>query len=284
MIQISNLKKVYGNKVALDIEHLTLENTGIVGFLGHNGAGKTTFLNILSSLIPASEGEVKLNGRDVFNQSEQMKQICFIAETSNFYPDLKIKDVLYINKLFYENWNEAYANELLSQFKLEKKLKVKNLSKGMLSALGIITGLASGTPIVIFDEPYIGLDAAARQLFYELLLENYTENPRLIIMSTHLIDEAAELFNEVIILHDGKVLMQDRYTNIQQKLVKVKGKKDTLTPFLKDKKVLQQSSFLSETSAIIEVDSHVQIPSNLSVESVKLQEVMVALSKQYREV
>lgn len=284
IIEVNQLSKSYRDKHVLNQVSFKLEGPSIVGFLGHNGAGKTTLLNILANLMPASAGEILFNGESIFDHPTKMNQICFISESDNFHNQLTIKEIMNINQLFYPNWDQGYADSMLELFRLTKKLKVKHLSKGMQSALGIIVGLASKAPVVIFDEPYIGLDAAGRSLFYELLLEEYTENPRLFIMSTHLIDEAAELFNDIIIIQDGKLVLHDTYNNVQQKLLRVKGKKPYVLDYIKDKKVLQKTTFLNEAQAIIEVnEAEAQLNEHVMVEPVKLQELMVALSKQYRE-
>jgi len=286
-IVVEQVSKKYKDKVAIDNLSFEIEGPAIVGFLGHNGAGKTTLLNIFASLISATSGKVLINGEEVFDNTNAMKQICFIAETDNFFNQLTISQLFKSNQLFYENWDQEYASQLLNRFKLNEKLKIKNLSKGMTSALGIIMGLACRTPIVIFDEPYIGLDAASRSLFYDLLLEEYTENPRLFIMSTHLIDEVADLFNEVIILQEGKLLLKDSYMNIQQKLFKVKGKKQDVESFINGKKVIHHSSFLNEVHALVKLNNQeaaqLKTHSVLSFEPIKLQELMILLSKQYRE-
>ena len=93
----------------------------------------------------------------------------------------------------------------------------------MVSALGIITGFASCASITIFDEPYIGLDVAARNMFYDLLIERQTENPRLFILSTHLIDEASELFEEIFILHEGELLLQKTTDEWREHIVALKA-------------------------------------------------------------
>lgn len=283
-ITVENLNKVYKDKVVLDSLNFEIEGPSIIGFLGHNGAGKTTFLNILASLIPATSGKILVDGEELFDHPSKMNKICFVAESDNFLSQLSIDQVFKSNQLFYDNWDQHYAEQLLSKFRLNKKMRVKKLSKGMVSALGIIIGLAARTPIVIFDEPYIGLDAAGRSMFYDLLIEDFTDNPRLIIMSTHLIDEAAELFNEVLILQDGKLIIKENFTRIQEKLFKVKGKKQEVESFIKGQKVIHQSSFLNESQVIFEatVSKFPDAPS-LTLEPVKLQELMIVLSKQYRE-
>src|SRR5699024_9753083 len=149
-IEVKDVTKTYKDKHALDHVSFTLDEPKIYGLLGRNGAGKTTFMEILSDHILSSDGDVLIDGEDPFDKD-----------------DLKIKHVLKIYSYFYPTWDQSLADELINIYQLNKQSKVKTLSKGMESALGIIVGLASKAPITIFDEPYIGLDAAARKQFYD---------------------------------------------------------------------------------------------------------------------
>src|SRR5699024_8227089 len=174
---------------AVDIDELNLYR-----LLGGEAAGNTTFMDLLA-------GHRWPTGRDVYVNSERPVDNPYIVEpigvtkhAHNINREQKLKHVLHTYSLFYPNWDEALANTLVQEYKLPIQAKVKALSKGMESALGVIVGLASNAFITIFDEPYIGLDAAVRKKFYDMLLEQYEERPRTIIFSTHLIDEVSLLF------------------------------------------------------------------------------------------
>src|SRR5699024_10234816 len=140
-----------------------------------------------------------------------------------FKGDLKIKHVLKLSSFFYPTWDQTLAHELIEVYQLDVNKKVKTLSKGMESALGIIVGLASKAMITIFDEPYIGLDAARRKKFYEILLEEYEKEKRTIILSTHLIDEVSLIFEEIIILQDGELLLQEDAEELRHNTCAVSG-------------------------------------------------------------
>src|SRR6185437_4426143 len=129
---------------------------------------------------------------------------------SQKYPDtFRIIDVLAVAKTLYPDWDDAYAKSLIEDFRLPIKRKIKKLSRGMLSSVGIVVGLASRAPLTIFDEPYLGLDAVARVLFYDRLLEDYAEYPRTVILSTHLIDEVSRLLEHVLVIDNGKLLLDE---------------------------------------------------------------------------
>ncbi|NMA91309.1 MAG: AAA family ATPase, partial [Amphibacillus sp.] len=226
-----------------------------------------------------SSGEIKINQQPSFDNYNVTKDICFIEENHNFYPKFRVDDILKLSAVFYPNWNTEEANQLLNIFKLKKKQKIHALSKGMLSALGIIVGISSHAPLTIFDEPYIGLDATARSTFYELLLSSYQEDPRMIVLSTHLIDEVSNLFEEVVILHDGEVLLQELADNLATKHQLISGSKQAVDRAIKGKNVIYQSELLGRKSAII-FDDQIDITSDLTSSHVSLQELFVYLTKE----
>lgn len=145
---------------------------------------------------------------------------------------------MYIASLFYSNWDKDFAQRLTEEFELDKEKLYKNLSLGMKSQLSIIVGLASRAPLTIFDEPYIGLDAPGRQLFYDTLIDDYMENPRTIIISTHLIDEVSNLLEEVIILHKGEVKMTGNIDDIRKKSFYISGGVGQVEKHLQNKNIL----------------------------------------------
>lgn len=282
-IKVSNLSKKYRNRQVLEKLNFEINGPSIIGFLGHNGAGKTSFLNILSGLVAPSEGTIEIDGKQVFENAELMKNVCFIAEAGNFPTHVTVAQVLKMNQYFFPNWNNELAEELLVQFSLRKKDKIKSMSKGMVSALGVITGIASEAPITIFDEPYIGMDAAGRNLFYDLIIEQYAINPRMIILSTHLVDEASELFEEVFILHEGGLILQKPYEELQSSVVKVKGKVEDVEKYIAGYQVIHSSKFMHEVTAVVMSKDDMHTHTSLKTEPVKLQELLILLSKNQRK-
>ncbi|BAM46999.1 ABC transporter ATP-binding protein [Amphibacillus xylanus] len=278
-IEIDKITKTFGKETALKQLSLELSGNKIIGLLGKNGAGKTTLLRLLAGHFRPSSGEIKINQQPSFDNYNVTKDICFIEENHNFYPKFRVDDILKLSAVFYPNWNTEEANQLLNIFKLKKKQKIHALSKGMLSALGIIVGISSHAPLTIFDEPYIGLDATARSTFYELLLSSYQEDPRMIVLSTHLIDEVSNLFEEVVILHDGEVLLQELADDLATKHQLISGSKQAVDRAITGKNVIYQSELLGRKSAII-FDDQIDITSDLTSSHVSLQELFVYLTKE----
>ncbi|MGN1402008.1 MAG: ABC transporter ATP-binding protein [Bacillus sp. (in: firmicutes)] len=283
MIEARNVSKSYGGKHVLSDVSLKVDGPSIIGLLGHNGAGKTTFLNMLAGLIPPTKGELLVNNRPVFNEADILSDVCFIAESGNFQEDMTVMQSLKANSFFYPKWDHILALELLRVFDLTGSEKVRNLSKGMVSALGIISGLASRAAITIFDEPYIGLDVSARSTFYDLLIEQQTEEPRIFILSTHLVNEASGLFEDVIILHEGKVILQKRFDDWEAHVMAVKGRPDDVKKATEGLHVLHEHTFLNELTAVAYLEGSKLDFAGVKTEQVSLQELLVLLSKQRKK-
>lgn len=279
IISTTNLRKNYVKEVALEDLSLQVEGEKIIGLLGKNGAGKTTFMRMLAGHFSQTSGILEVNNENPFNNYEVTKDICFIMESDNFNEKFTIEDILAISAEFYPNWNQEYADNLIELFQLKKKQKVKNLSKGMYSALGIITGLASHAPLTIFDEPYIGLDASYRSLFYDLLLESYQQHPRMIILSTHLIDEVSKLFEEVVILQNGKLLLHESSDELARKHLVLTGNTEEVNRVVENKTVIYESTMLGQKVAVL-YDEEISDVGSLKVSRASLQELFVYLTKE----
>ncbi|MFC0272573.1 ABC transporter ATP-binding protein [Metabacillus herbersteinensis] len=280
-ISIKKLTKTYGKKTSLTDLSFQLEEHKIYGLLGRNGAGKTTLMHIIAGHILPTTGTVKLNNENPFNNRKLLENICLINETDNFPTTLKVKEVLKTASLFYPNWCARTSQSLLKEFKLDETVKVKALSKGMVSSLGIIIGLASRAAITIFDEPYIGLDAAMRARFYEILLEEYEAHPRTIILSTHLIDEVSNLFEEVLILQEGELVLQMTTDELKERSMMIHGKSEDVRTFTQGKNVLSEKEFMGQLTAVLYGENYNFADAKrlgLSVEQVHIQDLMIHLT------
>ncbi|MTW88181.1 ATP-binding cassette domain-containing protein [Virgibacillus dakarensis] len=278
-IDVRNVTKKYKDTLALDNISFTLDEPKIYGLLGRNGAGKTTFMEILSGHILATGGEILVDGEKPFDNQRLTESVCLIKEGNNFKRELKVKHVLRIYSLFYPTWDRILADDLIKEYNLNLNLRVKALSKGMASALGIIVGLACKAPITIFDEPYIGLDAAARRKFYEILLEEYESEKRTIIFSTHLIDEVSLLFEEVLIIQDGKLVLKEEAENLRNNTCAVTGSAEAVEHFIKDKEIINKKELAGMMTAYVYGSQEQAEAAGLSVEGIPIQELMIHLTE-----
>lgn len=223
VVEVRDLHKRYGRVRAVDGVTFSLEKNRIYGLLGRNGAGKTTLMSILTAQQFASSGSVEVFGRSPVENAAALERIAFIKESQRYPETFTVKHVLRSAAWFFAGWDTEFAGSLLGDFRLPLNRRIKKLSRGQRSAVGVIVGLASRAPLTFFDEPYLGLDAVARQLFYDRLLADYAEHPRTVVLSTHLIDEVANLLEHVLVINDGRLLIDSTTEDLRDWATTVSG-------------------------------------------------------------
>ena len=225
-----NLTKKYGDKTVLDHVNLTLESGKIYGLIGRNGAGKTTLLSLMSNQNPITEGTAVIDGQRIWENPKALSRLCFSRELNlsaeSALSSYTLKAYLRAAETYLPHWDKEMAQKLLDLFGLDKKKKLGKLSKGMLSMVTILVAMASKAEFTFLDEPVAGLDVVAREQFYQLLLEEYTETGRTFVLSTHIIEEAADVMEEVIILDKGKILMMENTQELVDRARYVTGLAD----------------------------------------------------------
>lgn len=180
----------------------------------------------------------------------------FVREDQR-YPDygsplgFKVGHALRAASWFYPNWDAGLAEALAADFSLPRDRAVKRLSRGMRSALGIVIGLAARAEVTLFDEPYAGLDPVARQLFYDWLLADYAEHPRTVLLSTHLIDEAAGLMECVVVIDRGRVVLDAAADEVRGAATSVSGPAIAVAEFTAGRTVWDRRRIASQESAVV---------------------------------
>ncbi|WP_331279700.1 ATP-binding cassette domain-containing protein [Oceanobacillus salinisoli] len=168
---------------------------------------------------------------------------------------------------------------MVKEYNLNINARVKTLSKGMESALGIIVGIASKAPITVFDDPYIGLDAPSRKKFYDMLLEEYQTEKRMIILSTHLIDEVSLMFEEVLILSEGSLVLKEEADALRNNTCSVSGAKKEVEAFIQGKEVIDKKQLAGMMTAYVYGNVEEAKQSGLTVEGISIQELMIYLTE-----
>lgn len=223
----TGITKRYKDKEALHQVDLTLESGKIYGLIGRNGAGKTTLLSILTAQNPPTEGSVTLDEQPVWENQKALDMLCFSRELNvsagSGASAMKIKEYLRAAAVYFPNWDQALADRLIKAFQIEPKKPMGKVNKGMLSAVTITVALASKAPFTFLDEPVAGLDVIAREFFYRTLLQEFTESERTFVISTHIIEEAANVFEEVIMLKDGELLRKENTEALLGRACRVNG-------------------------------------------------------------
>ncbi|KQU70915.1 ABC transporter ATP-binding protein [Phycicoccus sp. Root101] len=276
IIELDHVSKRFGDVTALDDVTVRLEENAIHGLLGRNGAGKTTLMQILTAQAFATSGRVRAFGEDPWENTSVLDRTCFIREGQRYPDAFTVRHVLAAGRISFAQWDDDLATELVDQFRLRTNQRVKKLSRGQLSAVGVVLGLASRAPLTIFDEPYLGLDAVARQLFYDRLLADFAEHPRTIVLSTHLIDEVGDLLDHVVVLDQGRVVVDEDTEALRGSLVVVSGPSAAVDDFAAGLDVVHRENLGGFTRATVrhaptgDAERH-----GLRLEPVSLQQLVV---------
>jgi ABC-2 type transport system ATP-binding protein len=282
-ICMRNVSRRFGDQLALDDVSLDVTENSITGLLGRNGAGKSTFMRIASAQEFVSAGSVTVFGESPVENEHVLRRIVFVRE-DQIFPDYKVAQLVKVASWFYPNWNDALARSLLADFELPLNRSMKKLSRGMRSAVGIVIGLSARAELTLLDEPYAGLDAVARQIFYDRLLTDYAEHPRTVLLSTHLIDEVADLLERIVMIDHGRIIIDAPVDEVRGHAFTISGLAEPVNQFIAGRNVLHRRAMASRASVVItggltEHDRLEARQARLSVEPLSLQELIVHSSE-----
>lgn len=250
IVEAQCLIKRFGNLTAINCISFSLEADKIYGLLGRNGSGKTTLLRLLTAQLFETDGKLLVFGEHPYENRRVLSQICFMKENQKYPRSWRVGDVLAMAALFFPRWDADYASALSEDFQLPLRRKVRPLSRGALSAMGIVVGLASRAPLTIFDEP-LGLDVVARSLFYERLLADYIEHPRTVLISTHLIDEVSRLLEHVLVLDQGQLIIDEETEALRSRAFTVTGSASQVATFSEGRTQIGEEQFGTLASAML---------------------------------
>ena len=201
------LRKAYKNKLALDDTRFEVPLGRIVGLIGPNGAGKTTALKAILGLVPF-EGDLKVLGKDPRTQRDElMNDICFIADVAVLPRWMKVKEAIAFVAGVHPRFDEAKCRRFLEGTQLKPDLRVREMSKGMIVQLHLALVMAIDAKLLVLDEPTLGLDILYRKQFYQRLLEDYFDEDKTIIVTTHQVEEIEHILTDVMFIRDGKMVL-----------------------------------------------------------------------------
>ncbi|WP_315114325.1 ABC transporter ATP-binding protein [uncultured Clostridium sp.] len=282
-VRIRDLNKSFGRNLILNNFSLDIEKDKIYGLVGKNGAGKTTLLKIISCLYVRNSGVLEVFGEEPFENEKILSQMCMTSDADNFIPGMNAFEIFKMAKLFYSNWDEDFKEELIGEFNLDTSKRYSDLSKGMKSVVNIIVGLASRAPLTIFDEPYSGLDPTNRDMFYKILLRDYEENPRTIIFSTHYLEEVSMLFEKLIIVDKGKLLLCEDVDELKEKSLYLSGIPGSIDMINENYNILSMekvtgTEFISIFQKLSQEEKQSLVEKGFSIESMPLQKLFINLT------
>lgn len=272
MIALKQVTKQYQNTAVLKDFTLTIESDGIYCLLGRNGAGKTTLLKSIAGYQNITRGSVTVDGQ-VISTANLNPCVSYIENFAKHF-NIPVKNLIKMAGDLNPSFDKNFAEEMMERFELEPNKKFKKLSLGMKTMVSTIICLASNKPVVLLDEPVLGFDAIMRTEFYALLEESFARNPRIIIISTHIIDEIAKVMQKLIILDHGTLRFYDTLQAVEEKAYSVTGlKKDVeqATQNLRSIGEVQAGGFLTKYL----FDTPLAPADNLTMEKLSLQDFFI---------
>ncbi|GMA09385.1 ABC transporter [Tetragenococcus halophilus subsp. flandriensis] len=286
-VVFQNVSKIYKNYQALDQVSFSLMPGKTYGLIGRNGAGKTTLLSLLASFQLPSSGQINVDGKEPFENAHLMSKINFVYETDYGDEHETVESYLADAEHYRPNFDYEYAQKLVERFDLPLDKPVNEFSTGMQSALNIVLGFASRCPITIFDEVYLGMDAPNRELFYQEIIEEQSRRPRTLILSTHLVSEMDYLFDHVLILDQGQLIIDEAFDQITQHGVSITGDAKNIDIIATNLNVLNSQQLGGTKSIMVygEIDEAKQMEAkelDLEIGPLALQDLFIHLTKKER--
>ena len=221
MIELKQVTKQYGQATVLKNITLTVDEPGIYCLLGRNGAGKTTLLKSIVGYQNITSGTIQVDGKTI-TTSTLDTGVSYIENFAKHF-NLPVRKLLRIASEVNPNYDYDFASEMMERFELDGKKKFNHLSLGMKTMVSTIICLASNKEVILLDEPVLGFDAIMRVEFYDMLTESFQKHPRIIIVSTHIIEEIAKTIQKLIIIDKGSVRFFDTLQSVETKAFRVSG-------------------------------------------------------------
>lgn len=221
MIELKQVTKQYGQATVLKNITLTVDEPGIYCLLGRNGAGKTTLLKSIAGYQNITSGTIQVDGKTI-TTSTLDTGVSYIENFAKHF-NLPVRKLLRIASEVNPNYDYDFASEMMERFELDGKKKFNHLSLGMKTMVSTIICLASNKEVILLDEPVLGFDAIMRVEFYDMLTESFQKHPRIIIVSTHIIEEIAKTIQKLIIIDKGSVRFFDTLQSVETKAFSVSG-------------------------------------------------------------
>ena len=221
IVSARGLRKAYKNKVALDSTDFDIGPGKIIGLIGPNGAGKTTALKAVLGLIPF-DGELKVLGRDPRTERDElMNDVCFIADVAVLPRWIRVSEAIEFVAGVHPRFDRAKCERFLANTQLKPNLRVREMSKGMIVQLHLALVMAIDAKLLVLDEPTLGLDILYRKQFYQRLLEDYFDEQKTIVITTHQVEEIEHILTDVMVIRDGKIVLDATMESLGERYIEV---------------------------------------------------------------
>ncbi len=228
VISARNLRKSYRSKLALNDTSFEIEAGKIIGLIGPNGAGKTTALKAILGLVPF-EGDLKVLGLDPRKQRDElMNEVCFIADVAVLPRWIRVKEAIDFVDGIHPRFDRAKCERFIANTQLNPNLRVREMSKGMIVQLHLALVMAIDAKLLVLDEPTLGLDILYRKQFYQRLLEDYFDEQKTIIITTHQVEEIENILTDVMFIRDGRIVLTSPMDEVAERYTEVLASAENL--------------------------------------------------------
>ena len=274
MIELKQVTKQYGQATVLKNITLSIENPGIYCLLGRNGAGKTTLLKSIAGYQNITSGSIQVDGKAI-TTSTLDTGVSYIENFAKHF-NLPVQKLLRIASEVNPNYDYDFAAEMMDRFELEGKKKFHHLSLGMKTMVSTIICLASSKDVILLDEPVLGFDALMRVEFYDMLTESFRKHPRIILVSTHIIEEIAKTIQKLILIDRGTVRFFDTLQAVETKAFCISGLQKDVEAATKDRNVIGQDAVGGLVTRYI-FDNPPEETGSLEIRPLSLQEFFIQM-------
>ena len=274
MIELKQVTKQYGQATVLKNITLTVDEPGIYCLLGRNGAGKTTLLKSIAGYQNITSGTIQVGGKTI-TTSTLDTGVSYIENFAKHF-NLPVRKLLRIASEVNPNYDYDFASEMMERFELDGKKKFNHLSLGMKTMVSTIICLASNKEVILLDEPVLGFDAIMRVEFYDMLTESFQKHPRIIIVSTHIIEEIAKTIQKLIIIDKGSVRFFDTLQSVETKAFRVSGLQKDVEPATRGLHVIGQDAVGGLVTSYI-FDNPPEQAASLEIHPLSLQDFFIQM-------
>ncbi len=274
MIELQQVTKRYGQAAVLKNITLSIDEPGIYCLLGRNGAGKTTLLKSIAGYQNITDGCIKVDGKEI-TTSTLDTGVSYIENFAKHF-NLPVRKLLKIASEVNPDYDYDFASEMMERFELDGKKKFNHLSLGMKTMVSTIICLASSKDVILLDEPVLGFDAIMRVEFYDMLTESFKKHPRIIIVSTHIIEEIAKTIEKLIIIDRGSIRFFDTLQSVEAKAFSVSGLQRDVEAATRGLNVIGQSTVGGLVTSYI-FDTPPQESASIEVRPLSLQDFFIQM-------
>lgn len=274
MIELKQVTKQYGKATVLKNITLSIEDPGIYCLLGRNGAGKTTLLKSIAGYQNITSGSIQVDGKAI-TTSTLYTGVSYIENFAKHF-NLPVQKLLRIASEVNPNYDYDFAAEMMDRFELEGKKKFHHLSLGMKTMVSTIICLASSKNVILLDEPVLGFDALMRVEFYDMLTKSFRKHPRIILVSTHIIEEIAKTIQKLILIDRGSVRFFDTLQAVETKAFCISGLQKDVEAATKDRNVIGQDAVGGLVTRYI-FDNPPEETGSLEIRPLSLQEFFIQM-------